>query len=107
MFPFTKSLPSPGAQMLSSNTSEVPMPFRASGHVGFPGDRLHQDLAGTCLEVERIVVPGMAVPAGVPALAGTAAARRPARTPRVATDRLMVVLNMVFPFRGWVACRRV
>ena len=40
------------------------------------------------------------------AVAGTAAARSPATTPRVAADRLRVLLNMVCPFVV-VACRRV
>jgi hypothetical protein len=40
-------------------------------------------------------------------VAGTDAARTPATTPSVATDRLRVMLSMVFPFPGWVACRRV
>jgi hypothetical protein len=50
--------------------------------------------------------PGL-VPAGAAALAGTAAARSPATTPRVATDRLRVLLNMMCCLPGWVACRRV
>jgi hypothetical protein len=47
------------------------------------------------------------LPAGTAALAGTAAARSPATTPRVVTDRLRLLLNMAFPFLGLVGCRRV
>jgi hypothetical protein len=47
------------------------------------------------------------LPARPAAVAGTAAARTPATTPRVATDRLRVLLNMVFTFLGWVACRGI
>jgi hypothetical protein len=46
--------------------------------------------------------PGL-VPAGTTAPAGAIATVSPATTPRVATDRLRLLLNMVLPFWvGWV-----
>jgi hypothetical protein len=39
-------------------------------------------------------------PSRIWALAGPAAASSPATTPRVATDRLMMLLNVTFPFLG-------